>query len=224
MEHKVNIAFVDDHRMVREGILSLLLKVNPSLDIVFEASNGKDFIEKLDKSAVIPQIILIDLEMTVMNGYDTIKWIHQNKPGLKIIVLTQVIDEYRVKEILKLGANGYFDKGGSITDLNAAIISIHLGGEYFPGFVKDVQLNIQNSKKGEYLKGSITGVYFTEEEIRLIELCYKGFYNKEISSKLNIGEKSIEGYISKILRKMSVNNRAEMVRYALQNKLIDVSL
>jgi DNA-binding NarL/FixJ family response regulator len=224
MDHKVNIAFVDDHKLVREGIISLLLKENPSLNIVFEASNGKDFIEKINSNAEIPKIVMLDLEMTVMNGYETIRWIHENKPELKIIVLTQVIDEYRVKEILKLGIKGYFDKGGCISDMNAAIISVDLGGEYFPGFVKDIQKHTQNGKKDEYLKGSITGIYFSEDEIRLIKLCYMGHYNKEISAILNIGEKSIEGYISKILRKMSVKNRVEMVRYALQNKLIDVSL
>lgn len=222
MSNLINIAYVDDHRIVREGIISLLQKVNPDLHVVFEANNGKDFIDKLQTSSTIPKIALIDLEMTVMNGYETIKWIHENKPEIKIMVLTQVIDELRVKKILKLGVEGYFEKNGDIYDLSGAIKIIDLGGEYFPRFVREAQSSLNNNKKNDYIKGIISGVYFSEEEIELIRLCYVGNYNKQIASILKIPYKSIEANISKIFRKMNVNSRSEMIHYAIKNKLIDL--
>jgi DNA-binding NarL/FixJ family response regulator len=97
-----------------------------------------------------------------------------------------------------------------------------MGGSYFSGYVKQIQQKLMNGVNIENLEAISTGVFFTEEEINLIKLCYRGYYNKEISKMLNLSDKSIEFYLNKLYKKMNVANRVEMIRYALVNELIHV--
>jgi DNA-binding NarL/FixJ family response regulator len=187
-----------------------------------EADNGLDFIAQIENRTIAIDIVLMDLEMNKMDGFETITWLKSHFPEMKIIVMTQVTEEFRIRKALKLGIDGFFDKFGKIADLNSALITIAMGGSYFSGYVKQIQQKLMNGVNIENLEAISTGVFFTEEEINLIKLCYRGYYNKEISKMLNLSDKSIEFYLNKLYKKMNVANRVEMIRYALVNELIHV--
>lgn len=218
----LNIAIIDDHNLVRQGVANALTSVNEKLNFIILSENGLDFIAQVGQIATVIDIVLVDLEMNKMNGFETIIWLKSNLPDVKIIVLTQIADEIRIREALKLGIDGFFDKFGKIEELNSAIITVSQGGSYFPGYIKQIQHKLMNGVNMENLEAISTGVFFTEEEINLIKLCYRGLYNKEISKQLNLSDKSIEFYLNKLYKKMNVSNRVEMIRYALVNELIQV--
>ena len=219
---ELNIAIVDDHVLVRQGIVEALTRANDRLKFSVEADNGLDFIAQIENRTIVIDIILMDLEMNKMDGFETITWLKSHFPEMKIIVMTQVTEEFRIRKALKLGIDGFFDKFGKIADLNSALITIAMGGSYFSGYVKQIQQKLMNGVNIENLEAISTGVFFTEEEINLIKLCYRGYYNKEISKMLNLSDKSIEFYLNKLYKKMNVANRVEMIRYALVNELIHV--
>jgi DNA-binding NarL/FixJ family response regulator len=219
---ELKIAIIEDHVLVRTGIVESLIKINESIKFVIEADNGLDFITQCDNRAIEIDLVLVDLEMHKMDGFETINWLKSHSPNIKIIVLTQVNDEFRIRKALKLGIDGFFDKFGKVEDLNSAINNIALGGSFFPGYIKHIQHKLMNGINIENMEAISTGVFFTEEEINLIRLCYRGYYNKEISKMLNLSDKSIEFYLNKLYKKMNVSNRVEMIRYALINQLIHV--
>jgi len=208
--------------LVRQGIVEALTRVNDRLKVIVEADNGLDFIAQIENRTIAIDIVLMDLEMNKMDGFETITWLKSHFPEMKIIVMTQVTEEFRIRKALKLGIDGFFDKFGKIADLNSALITIAMGGSYFSGYVKQIQQRLMNGLNIENLEAISTGVFFTEEEINLIKLCYRGYYNKEISKMLNLSDKSIEFYLNKLYKKMNVANRVEMIRYALVNELIHV--
>jgi DNA-binding NarL/FixJ family response regulator len=218
----LKIAIIEDHVLVRHGISEALTKINEHIKFVIEADNGLDFITQFDDRSIEIDLVLVDLEMDNMDGFETIKWLKSHSSNIKILVLTQVTDEFRIREALKLGIDGFFDKFGKVEDLNSAINNIALGGSFFPGYIKQIQHKLMNGVSIENMEAISTGVFFTEEEINLIRLCYRGFYNKEISKMLNLSDKSIEFYLNKLYKKMKVTNRVEMIRYALMNQLIQV--
>jgi DNA-binding NarL/FixJ family response regulator len=208
--------------LVRQGIIEALTRANDRLNFIVEADNGMDFIAQMEDRTIAIDIVLMDLEMNTMDGFETITWLKSHFPEMKIIVMTQVTEEFRIRKALKLGIDGFFDKFGKIADLNSALITIAMGGSYFSGYVKQIQQKLMNGVNIENLEAISTGVFFTEEEINLIKLCYRGYYNKEISKMLNLSDKSIEFYLNKLYKKMNVANRVEMIRYALVNELIHV--
>jgi DNA-binding NarL/FixJ family response regulator len=218
--NKINIAFIEDHMMVRESIISMLKVIMPNIHIIIEANHGKEFISQLGQTEVLPDIAILDLNMHVMGGIETVKWIKEHHKSIKTLILTQNIEDLSILEILKIGVNGYCEKGMNIIELVKAINIIYEGGEYYPGFVKDVQSNLNNNSSEDYIKGSVSGIYFSEEELKLIELCYQGLMNKEISTKMKMGEKSVENYFHKLYLKTGAKRKSELITYAIKNKLI----
>lgn len=219
---ELKIAIIEDHVLVRHGIIEALTKINEHLKFVIEADNGLDFISQFHDGSTEIDLVLVDLEMDKMDGFETIKWLKSHNPNIKTIVLTQVTDEFRIREALKLGIDGFFDKFGKVEDLNSAIKNTSLGGSFFPGYIKQIQHKLMNGVNIENMEAISTGIFFTEEEINLIRLCYRGYYSKEISKMLNLSDKTIEFYLNKLYKKMNVTNRVKMIRYALMNQLIHI--
>lgn len=219
---ELKLAIIEDHVVVRQGVVEALTRTNEKLTFMIEADNGLDFITQVDNREIAIDMVLVDLEMNKMDGFETITWLKSHFPEIRIIVFTQVTEELRIREALKLGIDGFFDKFGNVADLNSAINTVAMGGSYFPGYIKEIQHKLMNGVNIEKLEAMSTGVFFTEEEINLIKLCYHGYYNKEISKMLNLSDKSIEFYLNKLYKKMNVTNRIEMIRYALTNELIHV--
>lgn len=130
---ELKIAIIEDHVLVRHGIIEALTKINEHIKFVIEADNGLDFITQFDDRSTEIDLVLVDLEMDKMDGFETIKWLKSHSPNIKTVVLTQVTDEFRIREALKLGIDGFFDKFGKVEDLNSAIKNISLGGSFFSG-------------------------------------------------------------------------------------------
>ena len=121
-KHVLNIAIIEDHNLVRQGVTNALTSINEKLNFIIQSDNGLDFIAQVGQITTVIDIVLVDLEVNNMNGFETITWLRLNLPDVKIIVLTQITDEIRIREALKLGIDGFFEKAVLLCDYPITVL------------------------------------------------------------------------------------------------------
>ena len=208
---KIRLLLADDHPLIREGFRSLLNK-NERFEIVGIAENGKELIELAGKE--LPDIILSDISMPVMNGMDAIEQIGNLYPSIKSVVLTMHEEREYIINALKIGVQGYIIKNVERFDLEKAIITIFEGGKYFSPIVT----NILAESVARPEPPAISELTPREKEV--LELVAQGHSTKQIADKLGIGTRTVESHRVNMLKKMKVNNTAELVRKAIEMKIL----
>lgn len=214
----LNIALVDDHVLVRNAIGDLLRK-NGHL-IVCEADNGKILLDFLKKNQ-LPDIILLDINMPVMNGYETMECIAERYKHHKVIALSMYDDEKSIIRMIKAGASGYLLKESKPAELLHAINTVHQEGFYHSTLVNSHVLKLINYDKKEKEEKKIT-IQFNSKELEMLQLLCTEMSYKEIGSKLGISARTVETYRDNICQKTEINNRIGLVLYAIRNGLIKV--
>ncbi len=214
MSSKITVAVVDDHSLFREGLIALL-KDYKNIDILFEASNGNELMEKLQRRK--PQVILLDIEMPGMNGKDATILIKQLYPDIKIIILTMHDEEEYIFSLIEEGANGFLVKGSSCKIVADAINAVVEKGFYYNEATTSAMVNKikKSNKKANELQP------LTAREIEVIKLICEQHTNSEIAEIMFIGQRTIESYRQTILSKTGAKNTAGVVLYAIENKLIE---
>lgn len=208
----INLIIVDDQEIVREG-LKMILSLNEEINCIGEASNGKELIELLKKLS--PDVILTDVRMPVMDGIATTKFVKENYPHIKIIILTTFNEDEYIFEGLKQGADGYILKdSGSKEIINS--IKTALGGSILlnPKVTEKVVkalngINIQKPNQDEGKEKLLKTL--TPRELEVAKHLMSGKSNKAISEALFVTEGTIKNYVSKIFEKLQVNSRTELV-------------
>ena len=208
---KIRLLLADDHPLIREGFRSLLNK-NERFEIVGIAENGKELIELAGKE--LPDIILSDISMPVVNGMDAIEQIRNLYPSIKSVVLTMHEEREYVINALRIGVQGYIIKNVERFDLEKAIITIFEGGKYFSPIVTNILA--ESVVRPESLAIS----ELTPREKEVLELVAQGHSTKQIADKLGIGTRTVESHRVNMLKKMKVNNTAELVRRAIELKIL----
>lgn len=210
---RLQIGIVDDHEMFRSGI-RLILSQKEDWNIAIEATNGKDFINQL--KYYIPDIILLDISMPEMDGYQTAKYLNQNYPQVKIIALSMLNDEMHYYQMIEAGAKGFVLKNSGVNELLRSIEEVSKGNNYFAqDLLRKIVLTINNKEIDSKL-------VLKEREKEILHQICNGYTNKEISDKLCLSIKSIEKYRTSLLQKTNTRNSAHLVMYALVNKLIEI--
>lgn len=220
MSDKINIAFVEDVIMLRDSLVKALTSLNPNYDVIIEASNGKDLIRKMESSETIPDIAIVDMEMPVMNGFETVTWLKQHYPQIKILILSQVLDEFQIIRIMKLGLSGYLSKFYDLHHIETALNTIYNGGQYFPDMMKEKLDFALSPFSRNIVKKDLTDNSYTEIEMQFIELSCSELSNKEIADKMNLSERTIDGYCQRVAQKMNVKNRKGIIVYSFTNNLV----
>jgi len=208
---KIRLLLADDHPLIREGFRSLLNK-NERFEIVGIAENGKELIELAGKE--LPDIILSDISMPVMNGMEAIEQIRNLYPSIKSVVLTMHEEREYVINALRIGVQGYIIKNVERFDLEKAIITIFEGGKYFSPIVT----NILAESVARPEPPAISELTPREKEV--LELVAQGHSTKQVADKLGIGTRTVESHRVNMLKKMKVNNTAELVRRAIELKIL----
>lgn len=210
--NNLKIAIVDDHEMFRSGI-KLILSEKTNWDIVIEAEDGRDFLQQL--KVLVPDIVLMDISMPNMNGYDTTIEALRIHPDLKVIIITMLNEEEYYYKLVKAGVRGFILKNSGTNELFHAIEEVSNGNNYFAqDLLKKLLLTINTREVDKKLK-------LKEKEKKVLHLVSNGFTTKEISEKLFLSEKSIEKYRTSLLQKTNTRNSAHLVMYAIVNKLIE---
>ncbi len=214
----IKLGLIDDHNLFREGIKSLLNKMS-NITLVLEAVSGKDLLAKLNN--VVPDVILLDLEMEDMNGVDTTVKLQELYPNLKIIILTMHKEERMISYLMEVGANGYLLKDTNQQELEEAIVSVHEKGFYFNPFVSEALLKGLKHKTN---KPPAIGkdYYLTTRELEVLELITKEFTTTEIAEELFLSSRTIEGHRKNLMEKLGVKNTAGLIMKAVKEKIISV--
>jgi DNA-binding NarL/FixJ family response regulator len=208
---KIRIVLADDHPLIREGFKSLLNK-SEKFEIVGEAENGRELIEIAGR--IKPDIILTDVKMPVMNGLDAIEELAKNFPVMKFIVLTMHEEREYIVNALKIGASGYLLKTIEGPELEKAITTIFQGGKYFSPIVTNILA--ETVKRPETNETS----EITPREKEVLDLVSQGKSTKQIADQLGISIRTVESHRINMLKKMKVSNTAELIKKALELRLI----
>lgn len=215
---KHTILVADDHSILREGLLALL-ENTPDLDVVGEAEDGQEAIEKTGK--LRPRMVLMDLSMPILNGTEAIRIIKQRYPETKIIALTVHKSEEYVRATLDAGADGYVLKDDTSIDLFASIRNVNKGKLHLSPGVCDKVIHgylSQGSKTGPRSGRSWDQLTLREREV--LKLIAEGSKNREIAVQLSVSVKTVEKHRSNLMRKLDLHGVSALTTYALDNGLV----
>ncbi len=213
MEKIIKLAIVDDHEIVRRGVIEIIHDFG-GFSIEIEAGNGKDLFDQLLVATVLPDIVVMDISMPVWDGYETLDAIKKNWPEIKVLILTMHKHEFAIIKMFRSGANGYLLKNTPPKELHKALRSIVDTGLYFS--------ELASSNLFVRLQESNIIPLLTEREIKVLRLTHTDLTYKEIADTMEMSESSIKGYRDSLFHKCGVNSRAGLVVCAIQMGLIPV--
>lgn len=204
----IRLLVADDHALIRKGLVQLI-EMEKDIKVISQASNGEEAYKLAKK--FMPDLILMDVNMPVMNGIKAAKMLKEEKHPSKVLFLTIYNDREYLLEALKLGVEGYILKDAEYDDLIKAIRTIYNGGVYIhPSLMEEID-NIDH----ETLKKDLT-----PREIEILKLISKGYSNKEIAQKLFLSEKTVKNHVYNIFKKLDVKDRTQAAIYMLKNETI----
>lgn len=201
--------------LLRAGLAGMLKE--SGYIILFEADNGKNFIEKLKKETK-PDIVLLDINMPVMDGYATASWIRINHPEIKVLALSMYDDEDAIIKMLKNGARGYILKDSHPSELKAAIDSVATKGFYYSEMVTGRLMRTIMDVDGKAVDENLT-----EREIEFLKLAASEMTYKEIAEQMHLSPRTIDGYRDAIFEKLNIKSRVGLVLYAIKNGIVKLS-
>ena len=214
---KIKICIVDDHKLFREG-LKLLLSTQDFVRQIYEASNGKEFIENL--SLMDCEVVLMDIEMPGMNGIEATETALRLRPDLKIIVLSMYGDEQYYYKMVDAGVKGFVLKSSGIEKVIAAFHKVAAGENYFS---EELLIHILNNmREGNKTETDIPDNEISERELEILYHVCLGLSNQEIADKLFISKRTVDKHRANLLSKTGCRNTAALVMYAIKNKMINV--
>ncbi len=218
MNKMIKVAIADDHKLFREGIRFLLDQME-NIELMFEASNGEELIKGLETNKT--DVVLMDLEMPVLDGIDTLKQIRPLYPEMGIIILTTYNDSKMVAYLMELGANSYLLKDTDPETVQRAIESVYREGYYFTREVSKAMLTglKGNTRKKPVLKDNVV---LTAREMEVLELICQEYTAKEIADKLFISHRTAEGHRRNLIEKLGVKNTAGLIVKAIKEGIITV--
>nr|MBP6313982.1 response regulator transcription factor [Chitinophagaceae bacterium] len=207
---KTKIIIVDDHTLVASTIADLIDSFE-SYTVTHQLRNGKELFEKLAVTGNVPDIILLDINMPIMDGYQTMEKLQAQYPDLLVLALSMNDDEASIIKMMKLGASGYISKIIKEEELITALDSVARKGYYYTDQV--AHLLASNFKQ----KKNIPTVHFTERELELLSYIATELTYKEIAEKMFCSPKTIDGYREDLFLKLQVKSRVGLVVYAIKN-------
>ncbi len=213
---KQRILIVDDHEVVRLG-LKALLEQHPHFEVIAEAANAKEAIEKVER--FIPDVVLMDIRLPGASGIDACEEITENFPDTKVIMLTSYAEDEMLFSAIRSGASGYVLKQIAAEDLVKAIEAVGRGeGLLDPAVTQRVFQEVKRAVREEEASAFAN---LSQQEKHVLLLVSEGRTNREIAKALFLGEGTVRNYVSSILSKLGVSNRAEAAAYAVEHSLRD---
>ena len=210
---KVSIGIVDDHQLFLKS-LSLMLKSFKVYDVVAEALNGKELQDKLLQSGIIPSIMLIDVNMPVMNGIETAKWLHTNYPQIKLVALSMNDNDTVIIDMIKAGCCAYLLKETHPDELEKALLEIHNKGYY--------NADASNINFRRLLQSEKEAVHISEKEKQFLQLACSDLTYKEIAALMFLSERTIDGYRETLFGKLKVQSRVGLAMEAIRKGLVSL--
>jgi len=211
----ITLVLADDHQIFREGLRALLAG-EPDLQVIGEAGNGLEAIRLVEQ--LKPDVLVLDLMMPGLNGYEAAHQVRQRVPSTRIIVLSMHTNEAYVLRALKCGAAGYVLKGSGMTELVQAIREVSQGRRYLspPLSERAIELYIQKAQE------TPLDLYetLTPREREVLQLAAQSCSNIEIADRLSLSARTIEAHRTNVMRKLGLRNQTDLIRYALRHGIL----
>jgi DNA-binding NarL/FixJ family response regulator len=207
---KYTVVIVEDHLLLSQAIGNIVDSFD-DFEVICLCNNGKELTEKFSTSDLIPDVILMDINMPIMNGIETTEWLTKHHPNVKVLALSVEDDEDTVLRMLRAGAKGYLLKDVEKSILEHALLEVIKNGFYH---TKDVTDILMNSISGEQ-----KSIQLKEKELIFIRYACTEMTYKEIADKMLLSPKTIDGYRQALFGKLGVKNRIGLAMYAIRNKI-----
>ena len=215
---KIRIVLADDHTLFRQGVKNLLSS-EADMEVVGEVSNGGEAIEK--SSELRPDVVLMDIGMPGFSSFEATRQIKKNRPECKVLFLTMYDDEDYLVEGMEVGGNGYVLKDCPAPQLLAAIHDVQRGGSYLsPRMLSQLVDDFRSRVKSSARMPRFATLTSREKEV--LKMLAEGQSVKEVACTLNLSVKTVEAHKFNLMRKLDIHNKAQLVQYAIQKKIIQI--
>jgi len=212
--NSINVVLVDDHKLFRDGLKSLLLK-HDDIQIVGEFGNADDLLSQLEQ--LHAHIIITDISMPGMNGIELTQHLAKQAPCLKTIILSMHNNKDFIMSAMEAGAKAYLPKDIAGEELSEAIYEVSKGHEYFNPVISNIIMrSLMRDNKQDEKHGDLT-----KRETEVLKLVADGYMNKEVADQLHISVRTVDCHKNNIMGKLKLNTTAELVKYAIKNHIIE---
>lgn len=213
--NRTRLLVVDDHAMMRDGIRALL-SLNDDMEVVGEASEGKEALEKAQE--LLPDVVIMDIAMPGMDGLEATRRLRKKMPQIKVLILTQHDNKEYVLSVIKAGASGYVPKRALGSELVSAIRTVQKGDSFLhpsaaAALIEDY---LHQSREGDPYD------HLTAREREVLKLIAEGHTSREIAEMLVLSVKTVMAHRSKIMEKLDLHNRTELIKYAMRRGLVSL--
>lgn len=220
VEKMIKIALVDDHLLFRRG-LAVIINSFQEYKIVFEANNGKELIQMLSPQN-LPSIVLLDITMPQMNGYEAARWLYMHYPSIKVLALSMLNDEKSIIKMLKNGAKGYILKDSEPIELKRALDSLVEKGIYLNDIMCSNIIHSMNNQLDEDEENLRKKIELSEREIAFLKKICSDLSYKQIADEMYLSPRTIDGYRDTLFQKLQVSTRIGLVLYAIRNDIVSI--
>lgn len=224
MKDSVRVLLADDHAVLRAG-LRALLNAEPDIEVVGEAADGAEAVKQVE--ALCPDLVVMDLAMPGMSGLEAIEQIATRFLDTKILVLTMHAEKQYVLRVIKAGGSGYVLKSAADTELIEAIRQIHAGKAYlYPDAAQVLLEHYQRDETEEVEEGVAADSLdlLSPREREVLQLTALGYSSREIGTQLHISPKTVDTYRQRLMNKLDLHHRVDLLQYALSRGLIKIQL
>jgi DNA-binding NarL/FixJ family response regulator len=212
---KIRVLLTDDHMLFRQGIRRLI-SAEPDMEVTGEASNAAEAVTAVHASA--PDVVLMDIGMAGMSSFEATRQIRKESPGVRVLFLSMYDDEDYLAECMEIGANGYVLKDSPAEQLITAIREVHRGGSFLsPRLLTKL---VDGFRTGHGLPMQPRFGTLTKREREILKLLAEGKSVKEIACEFDLSVKTVEAHKFNLMRKLDIHNKAQLVQYAIQKKII----
>lgn len=212
MNHRIVI--VDDHLLIAKAISSIIEQFK-NYSVLYESENGSDLVERFRVKTNIPDMVLLDISMPVMNGFETAAWLKEHHPAIKVMALTMQGDDDSLIRMIKAGATGYLNKNVHPSELEKALDAISEKGFYYPDWATSRVLHTL-ANEGTMAERNIK---LTAREIEFLKYCCTELTYKEIGEKMFCSARTVESYRDSLFEKLNVKTRVALALYAVKTGL-----
>ncbi|RXM37684.1 DNA-binding response regulator [Chryseobacterium sp. CH21] len=208
---KKSIVIVDDHILIAKALEGIIGNFN-EFEVIYVCENGKDLIQKLEEGNPVPDIILLDISMPIMDGFETAVWLTKNHPGIKVMALSMQGDDNSVIKMIKSGAKGYLLKNTHPRDLETALTRLNSDGFFYPDWAsKIIFSNLNKETEAEI------AIRISDREKEFLKYTVTELSYKEIADRMRCSPRTVESYRDQLCEKLDLKTRVGLAVFAIKN-------
>lgn len=207
---KKTIVIVDDHVLIAKALEGIIGNFK-EFEVIYVAENGKDLIQKFESNSKIPDIILMDISMPIMDGFETVLWLKENHPDIKVMALSMQGDDKSVIKMIKNGAKGYLLKNTHPQELENALIKLNSEGFFYPEWASKIIFSNMNNEESK------NAIRISDREKEFLTYTVTELSYKEIADKMCCSPRTVESYRDQLCDKLDLKTRVGLAVFAIKN-------